>query len=67
MRPLGDAWALNIVVYPREFMLMFHQEREGMKNASWFAEMRGREAGQKISEVIQRCITGELDKFAAAI
>jgi exonuclease VII large subunit len=66
--PMGDAWALNIVLYPQEFRWQFGCSRDyGMQNASLFAHMRGREVGEKIAQVIERCLTGELKEFEKAV
>jgi hypothetical protein len=63
-RPIGPAFCLNIVIYPNEFRLMRLSDRP--YDATHFAAMRGHEAGHKIAEVIERCLTGELEAFQRA-
>lgn len=66
-RPFGDAWSLTIILHPQEYRMGYMRDaRGGMQNASWYAAMKGDEAGRQIAQVIERCLMGELSEFEKA-
>lgn len=63
-QPCGDAFGLNIVLYPNEYRYMsFREGPPSPMNISNYAGMRGHEAGKQIAQVIERCLKGELEDF----
>ncbi len=66
-QPIGPPYGLNIMFHPEEFR--YQALRGGpndMLNRTRFAQMRGRDIGDQIAQVILRCLNGELEEFARA-
>lgn len=66
MEPRGGAWAVNVTIYPMEYRVASMRSRSGPVDVRHFAYQKGREAGEQIARVIERCLAGEFDEFRKA-